>query len=124
VYQDSWMADFAAFTHYATPRRAGRLEVLISRQGWGGPSPPGRVTITVGVLGKLNGAPAITRVVESKTWTVRSGTARSFTLPTPKAPYRLEIRVTPTFSPTQYGEADPRQLGAQVQISPAASWTG
>jgi hypothetical protein len=124
VYPDRWMADFAAFTHYATPKRAGSLQVRISREGWGGPSPPGRVTINVGLLGDLNGTPAISYVLGSRTWTVRSGTAREFTLPTPKAPYRLEVRVTPTFSPLDYGQPDSRQLGAQVQISSASSWTG
>ena len=124
VYPDSWMADFAAFTQYAKPRRVGRLEVRISRLGWGGPSPPGRVTVKVGRFGEVNGGPGITRVTAARTWTVRSGAARSFVLPTPKAPYRLEIRVTPTFSPINFGQPDTRQLGAQVQISPAASWTG
>jgi hypothetical protein len=124
IFPDSWMADFAAFTHYATPSRASRLRVRVSREGWGGPSPPGRVTIRVGRLGEVNGAPAISRAIASRSWTVRSATAREFTLPTPKVPYRLEIRVSPTFSPSQYGQPDPRQLGAQVQLSPAASWTG
>jgi hypothetical protein len=124
VHPDSWMADFAAFTYYATPKRAGSLEVRVSRQGWAGPSPPGRVTIKVGVLGDLNGGPVISRVLGSRTWTVRSGTVRSFTLPTPKAPYRLEIHVTPTFSPIDYGVPDTRKLGAQVSISPASDWTG
>ena len=124
VYPDSWMADFAAFTYYAKPARAGRLQVRVSREGWGGPSPPGRVTINVGLLGNLNGTPGISQVMASRTWTVRSGTARVFTLPTPKAPYRLEIRIDPTFSPANYGQPDIRQLGAQVQISPAFLWTG
>ncbi len=124
VYADSWMGDLAALTHYATPRRAGSLRVRVSREGWGAPSPPGKVTINIGLLGNLNGTPAISQLLASRTWTVRSGTARAFTLPTPKAPYRLEIRVDPTFSPATYGQPDLRQLGAQVQISPAASWTG
>jgi len=124
VYPDSWIADFAAFTHYAQPARAGRLTVRISRLGWGGPSPPGRVTITIGPFGRVDGGPGITRPIARRTWTVRSGKARSFALPTPKVPYRLEIRVTPNFSPAEYGQPDTRQLGAQVQISPAAKWTG
>jgi hypothetical protein len=124
VYADSWMGDFAAFTHFAKPRRAGHLEVRISRLGWGGPTPPGKVTIKIGRFGEVNGGPGITQETAARTWTVRSGAARSFVVPTPKAPYRLEIRVTPTFSPIEYGQPDTRQLGAQVQISPAASWTG
>ena len=124
VWPDSWMGDFAAFTHYASPSSRGRIDVRISREGWGGPSPPGRVSIKVGVLGSQSGAPAISRVVASRKWTVRSGRARSFTLPTPAAPYRLEIRIAPTFSPVDFAKQDTRQLGAQVKISGASAWTG
>ncbi|HET8653179.1 MAG TPA: hypothetical protein VFM13_11485 [Gaiellaceae bacterium] len=116
IYPDSWMADFAAFTHYAKPRRPGRLRVRVSRAGWGGESPPGKVTISVGKLANVNGAPGINPLLASRTWTVRSGATREFTLPTPGYPYRLEIRVTPTFTPAAYGQADIRQLGAQIQL--------
>jgi hypothetical protein len=119
VHLDSWMGAIAALTHYATPRRPGRLDVRISRLGWGRPSPPGRVAIKVGPLADVGGQPGIGKVTASRTWTVRSATARSFTLPTPKTPYRLEIHVEPTFSPTDYGQPDPRQLGAQVEIRAA-----
>lgn len=120
IYGDSWMGNFAALTHYTTPRRAGRLRVRVSREGWGGQSPPGEVTINVGLLGDLNGTPAISVLTDSETWTVRSGVARSFTLATPKAPYRLEISVDPTFSPASYGHWDTRQLGAQIQLESAS----
>jgi hypothetical protein len=82
------------------------------------------VKIAVGLLGELNGGPVISRVIDERSWTVRSGAFKSFTLPTPNQPYRLEIRVDPTFSPLNYGQPDPRQLGAQVQISTASGWTG
>ena len=82
------------------------------------------MTINIGPLANLDGQPGISPVTSSRTWTVRSGTARSFTLPTPNAPYRLEIHVNPTFSPANYGQPDIRQLGAQVQVSPAFLWTG
>ncbi len=117
VYADGWMGSDAALTHYATPSRAGRLHVRVSREGWGGPSPPGQVTIKVGPLVATGGQPAIVDVTASRTWTVRSGTARSFTLPTPRSAFRLEIHVEPTFSPADYGEADARQFGAQVFIA-------
>ena len=44
------MGEFAALTHYATPKRRGRLHVRISREGWGRPSPAGDVTLTLGPL--------------------------------------------------------------------------
>jgi Dolichyl-phosphate-mannose-protein mannosyltransferase len=117
VYADSWMGDFAALTHYATPSSRGRLHVRVSREGWGRPSPPGDVTLTVGPLVDAGGQPAVGKPASSRTWRVRSGQARSFFLPTPKVPYRLEVRVTPTFSPADYGEADPRRLGAQLHVA-------
>jgi hypothetical protein len=119
VQPDSWMGDFAALTHYARPARRGRLEVRVSREFWGGPSPPGRVTIKVGPLVDAGGVPGIGRVTASRTWTIRSRTARTFTLPTPRTPYRLEVYVKPTFSPASYGHPDARQLGAQLAISPS-----
>jgi hypothetical protein len=119
VYPDSWMGAFAALTYYATPVRPGRLNVRVTRENWKEPSPPGRVTIKVGPLADVGGRPGIGRVAASRTWTVQSGTARRFTLPTPRTPYRLEIHVGPTFSPANYGQPDPRQLGAQIEISPS-----
>jgi hypothetical protein len=115
-YADNWIGELAALSHYATPSRRGRLHVRVSREGWGGESPPGRVTIRVGRLIAKDGQPTIGDPAASKTWTVRSGKARSFMLPTPKSPFRLEIQVEPTFSPIDYGFPDTRQLGAQVTV--------
>jgi Dolichyl-phosphate-mannose-protein mannosyltransferase len=118
VYADSWMGEFAALTHYATPKRRGGLNVRISREGWGRPSPAGDVTLTLGPLVNAGGQPGVGQPAISRTWRVRSGRARSFVLPTPKVPYRLEVRVTPTFSPATFGEPDSRQLGAQLYVTP------
>ena len=116
VYADGWIGADAAFTHYSTPSRSGRLRVRVSRLGWGGPSPPGDVTIRVGPLAAIGGQPAIARVTDSTTFTIRSRRGRSFTLSTPRSPYRLEIHVGSTFSPSDYGQGDTRQLGAQVEL--------
>jgi hypothetical protein len=117
VYADSWMGGFAALTHYTRPSRPGRLHVRVSREGWGGESPPGQVTLTLGPLVVKDGQPTVGQPAASRTWTVRSGMAKSFVLPTPASPFRLEVRIDPTFSPANFGETDPRQLGAQLQIS-------
>jgi 4-amino-4-deoxy-L-arabinose transferase-like glycosyltransferase len=120
IHPDNWMGADAALTHYATPSHRGWLHVRVSREGWGGPSPPGQVTIKIGPLLASAGQPTTGEPTFSRTWTVRSGKAKSFILPTPKAPYRLEIHVEPTFSPVNYGVPDPRQLGAQVWIAPVS----
>jgi hypothetical protein len=116
IYGDGWMGSDAAITQYERPSRPGRLNVRLSRERWTGPSPPGQLTISVGTLAYRNGQPSIGRVTASRSWTVRSGAARRFTLPTPRSPYRLQIRAAPTFSPADYGQADTRQLGAEIQV--------
>ena len=67
IYPDSWMSSFAALTHYATPGRRGWLNVRVSREGWGGPSPPGQVTIKLGPLVVTGGQPAIGRAGHCET---------------------------------------------------------
>jgi hypothetical protein len=114
VYADGWMGNFAALTHYASPKRRGLVHVRVTREAWGGESPPGRVTIKVGPLLTQTGLPTIGEPAATSTWTVRSGSARTFVLPTPRSPYRLEVHIEPTFSPATYGQPDGRQLGAQV----------
>jgi hypothetical protein len=116
VYADGWMGSDAALTHYAQPSPTMRLRIHVSRERWRRPSAPGQVRIKLGLLGAPNGQPTIRSVTALKTFTIRSGAARSFTLPTPKSPFRLEIHVAPTFSPADYGEADARELGAQVEL--------
>ena len=57
--------------------------------------------------------PALGRVWRTLRWVVHSGETRVFTVPiTP--PARVEVRVSPTFSPHDYGGSDRRELGAQV----------
>jgi hypothetical protein len=116
VSADRWMGNFAALTHYDTPRRRGRLHVRLSREAWGQESPPGRVAIKVGPLVTSTGNPTVGEPAATRTWTIRSGAARSFVLPTPNKPFRLEVGVDPTFSPADYGHPDGRQLGAQLSV--------
>jgi hypothetical protein len=110
VYRDGWMGADASYTRYVP----GRVRVRLSRRTWRKPSPPARLTIRAVPLGS---AAALT---DSKTWTVGTGQSRTFTLNTPSPPYQLLIHATPTFSPADYGEADTRQLGAEVAVTPVS----
>jgi hypothetical protein len=110
VYRDRWMGADAVYTRYAPTR--GEERVRVSRRTWHKPSPPARVTIRVVPL--VGGQPAAGAAAASTTWTVRTGLSRTITLKTPRVPYRVEIHVDPTFSPSDYGEADTRQLGAEI----------
>ena len=116
VFADGWMGEFAALTHYAKPSGPGHLRVRLSREAWRGQSPPGHVTIKLGPLVKTAGGPGVGKPAVSRTWTIRSGAARRFVLQTPRVPYRLEIHVDPTFSPSGFGGVDGRQLGAQLEL--------
>jgi hypothetical protein len=66
----------------------------------------------------IDGAPTLGRPTATREWTVHSGQTRTFDLPVPRAPFRVEVRVSPTFSPAQYGQGDTRQLGVQLAFSP------
>jgi hypothetical protein len=47
-------------------------------------------------------------------WVIHTGGARTFTLRTPPRRFRVTVHIAPTFSPSQFGQSDTRQLGAQV----------
>jgi hypothetical protein len=111
VYGDGWMGPNASYTRFATPGdRPGRVRVVVSREAWTGPDVPGRVDIRVGT----SSPQGIERVTAERRWVVHSGKYRVFTMPSPPPPFRVEVAVNPTFSPSSYGQTDPRQLGAQV----------
>ena len=89
--------------------------VTLGRAGWGGTDVPGQVQISVG-----RPAPSSTglaEVLEVRRWVVHRLAQRTFVFDVPSPPVRVEVQVTPTFSPAQFGLADTRQLGAQVSFS-------
>lgn len=118
VYGDAWTSGAAGLTQYAGP--AGRLRVHLSRAAWMGPDVPGRVRLQVGPVAVVNGLATIGKVTDERNWVVHSGQSRAFTLRTPPPPYRLEVKVTPTFSPSRLGASDTRELGVQLDVRPAS----
>jgi hypothetical protein len=116
LYPDGWMSADAALTRYVGS--PGRLRLRLARDAWHGPDEPGEVTIKLGKpTTDASGAIRVGRALETRTWVIHSGGHRTFRLPTPKPPYRVEIHVSPTFSPSRFGQADSRELGAQVAFS-------
>ena len=107
VYGDGWMGSDAAFTRYVGGR-PGPMSVTLSRQAWSGPDVPGRARITLAPLEAGRG-----RAVE-RTWVIHRGASRTFVLPAPAVPFRVQVHIAPTFSPSEFGQPDTRQLGAQV----------
>jgi hypothetical protein len=117
VFTDGWMGSESAYNQYATPGGTfGNVVVSLGRQAWGGPDKPGRVVIKVGTLVKgADKQPHIGRVTEVRRWIIHSLSRAKFVIPAPRPPFRVEVTVRPTFSPSDYeGESDRRKLGAQV----------
>jgi hypothetical protein len=133
VSGDGWSSASAAYNQYATPRgRPGFLSVRLSRfAAYGVPAPPATVTLRLGrlVVGPDH-EPALGSVTQARHWIVRtyppdkvkqSATTKTFVLPTPRPPFRLEVTVSPTFSLRDYGGSDARELGVQPSFAFSAS---
>jgi hypothetical protein len=116
VYGDGWMGAEAQYSVFVSPgRRPGRVSVTVGRAGWGGTDVPGRVQISMG-----RPAPSSTglaKVLGVRRWVLHRLEQRTFVFDVPPPPVRVEVQVTPTFSPAQFGLADTRQLGAQVSFA-------
>jgi hypothetical protein len=110
----------AAYNRYTTPGgRPGYALVTVSRvAASGAPIKPGNVVIRLGTLVKgSDRQPHLGRVLAVRRWMVPAGGKKTFVIPGPRPPFRVEVDVSPTFSPSDYGESDRRQLGAQVAFN-------
>jgi hypothetical protein len=115
IYGDGWMSADASYTRFVS-RPRGRLTVTLSRAAWRGPDVPGHVRVQ---LIPLSG-PHKGDAVATRRWTLHSGGGHGFTLRTPTTPFVVTVHVQPTFSPSQFGSPDTRQLGAQVTFAQPA----
>jgi hypothetical protein len=114
---DGWTGAAAALTQYVTPgNRPVRLLVKLSRAAWTGQDVPGKVTLRLGPVVTRDGLPMIGRNTATYEWTAHSGKSRVFAFQTPRPPYRLEVHVAPTFSPSRFGGSDTRELGVQLEV--------
>jgi hypothetical protein len=120
IYADGWAGKNSSYSRYRTPGgRPGSVMVTISRAAWTGPSPTGHVTIRVGPLRIKDKQPALASVTQIRRWKVESGLERSFVIPTPKPPFRVEVLISPTFVPAQQdpSSSELREFGAQVSFA-------
>lgn len=118
VFSDGWMGDVSSYSRYQTPGGSpGTIEVSVSRAG-GGADLPATVEVLVGPLVLQNGQPRLGRVTERRVWMFgdRDEPAHVFRIPSPPAPFRVEVWVDPTFVPAEVDpeKGDTRHLGAQV----------
>jgi hypothetical protein len=115
VASDGWMGNNAAFSVFGSRgNRPLKVSVTLGRAGWGGPDVPGHVRIVVGKPSAASGK--LVKVYEVRRWIVHSLEQRTFTFDV-RPPVRVEVHIQPTFSPSQFGLSDTRQLGAQVSFS-------
>jgi hypothetical protein len=108
-----------AYTRFTAPGAGRRIGVTLSRQAWTGPDVPSTTTVVVdrlGANGAVTGAPVATRSA-----VVHRLERVTLTLPAPNRPFRLSVHFQPTFSPSQFGLGDTRQLGAQVSFALTAA---
>ena len=106
---------FAAYNQFATAgNKPGWIRVVVSRAGWRGGDKPGNVTIRAGTLTRgADKQPKLGHVSQVLHWVVRAGKERSFYVRA-APPARVEVTISPTFSPHDFGRSDRRQLGAQI----------
>jgi hypothetical protein len=125
VFADGWMSSTASLTQYKTPGdRPARLRVTVSRAAWGGPDVPGTVELRLGTVVKREGVVEIKDVLATRSWVAHSGKTHHFELNTPAPPFRVELGVSPTFSPSDFGQDDYRQLGVTVAFKLLGSKKG
>jgi hypothetical protein len=119
VYADGWTGPFSAYTRYSTAGdRAGRVRVTVSRAAWGGPNKTGHVTVAIGpiVIGD-DKQPHIGKPTAVKRFDIHSKEEVPLVLKAPGPRFRVEVTITPTFSPAELTpgfSTDNRQLGAKV----------
>jgi hypothetical protein len=115
VSSDGWMGQNATFSVFGSRgNRPLRINVALGRAGWGGPDVPGHVRIVVGKPAAASGK--LLKVYDVRRWVVHSLTQRTFAFEV-RPPVRVHVDVRPTFSPSQFGQPDTRNLGAQVSFS-------
>ena len=121
VYADGWMGSSASHTQTWTPTgRPGRVRVSLSRLAWGGPAEPGKVQIAVQPVGAASGA----KPFATATGSVGRLQEVTYVLRTPRPPYTVTVGIDPTFSPSDLGFGDQRELGAQVEFRPLPAKAG
>ena len=116
VYGDGWMGSDAAYNRFAEAGEGGYIGVRVTFRAKE-PGVPGKVRVRVGSLDQQGGVLTIGRDVTVRRRTIPSFRQHFFALSTPSGPFRVEVHVEPTFSPSEFGQADTRQLGALVSFA-------
>ncbi|MBA3382492.1 MAG: hypothetical protein H0T97_11625 [Actinobacteria bacterium] len=116
LYIDGWMGDMAAYTRYdVSSDGIGLAYVKLSRERWCPHDKPGKATVRIGPVGiGEDQQPAIAEVTQTKTGIVHACEAIGFSFAPPPVPWRIEVKIEPTFAPHELdvNRSDTRELGA------------
>jgi Dolichyl-phosphate-mannose-protein mannosyltransferase len=118
VFPDGWTGETASLTQYAGASR--KVEVSLSREAVTRGA-PAEVELRLGPVERRGGEFVMASVNQRRIVGVPNASTRVVTLPVPAPPYRLELSVTPTFRPAEFGSADTRELGVQVEFKAIGS---
>jgi hypothetical protein len=133
VEGDGWLTSpnseapaFSAYNRFDAASAGNAIVVAkLSRIGYAGHDVPGHVTVRLGtlVIGP-DKQPALGRVLKTSSVTIHACGRPNVVCSTgiafknPGVPFRIEVTVTPTFSPHDYDPtADARHLGVQLSYS-------
>jgi len=118
VYADGWMSDEAAYNRFDVSRDGpGFATVDLSRVGFCGGAPTSKATVRVGTIGiGPDNQPAIDQVTGVREEMLEDCTTIGFRMGVPRAPWRLEVTIDPTFVPhdVDVNHQDRRELGATI----------
>jgi hypothetical protein len=109
MYPDGWSTGYVTYRRFAGLEKPGRVVVTVSRAGWSGADRPGHVSVFVGRFGEN----ATTRATD----VIHSGQTHTLTVDVPPPPFEVVVATNPTFSPSEFGGSDTRQLGAQLKFA-------
>jgi hypothetical protein len=120
VYPDGWMGANAAYSQYAPEdgQSRGFARVVLSRGAWCGKEVRSEITIKIGPVVVRDKQPAIGPGARVRRAVIHScQSLEPFLIPA-TVPYRVEVSISPTFSPGKLDPAlgDLRELGAQVSF--------
>jgi len=110
VYSDGWAPGWSTYTYFRAHQH-GTLRIVLARTGYNGSAPPGHATVTVGSVRVVGQQPQLGRAFAKRELLVRNNSSQALTVPVRATPFRVVVRITPTFHASA---SDPRDLGAQV----------
>jgi hypothetical protein len=129
VYSDGWMGDKSSYSRYDAAELGPSLaKVTLSRSAWcSDKDVPGTVTVRIGPTAVIDKQPGIARVTDERRFVIRACEVRPVVFRTPHQPWRIEVKISPTFVPAEVDptQSDRRELGALVgyEVIPLAAET-